>query len=124
VHVRSIHIQPFCVLRRTIGERDGYTPMHGAGFQGRATIAQMLKDHGVPLRTKHDGDGYEPAIRSCWGREERHTETLKWFLDNGVPVDDIYSICMTSTSNEKTKALLVERKGDNASDGANPNDEL
>ena len=49
---------------------------------------------------------------------------MKWFLDNGVPVDDIYSICMTSTSNEKTKALLVERKGDNASDGANPNDEL
>ena len=23
----------------------------------------MLKDHGVPLRTKHDGDGYEPASK-------------------------------------------------------------
>ena len=64
------------------------------------------------------------AVRSCWGREERHTETLKWFLDNGVPVDDVYSICMASTSNEKTEKLLVERKGANASDGAKTNDEL
>jgi hypothetical protein len=34
---------------------------HGAGFQGRAAIAQMLKDHGVSLRDKHPGDNYEPA---------------------------------------------------------------
>ena len=29
----------------TILFQDGYTPMHGAGFQGRAEIAQMLIDH-------------------------------------------------------------------------------
>ncbi|KAL7482294.1 hypothetical protein ACHAW6_007975 [Cyclotella cf. meneghiniana] len=93
----------------TIGERDGYTPMHGAGFQGRAEIAEMLKNHGVPLRDKHH-DGYEPAIRSCWGSEERHTETLIWFIDNGVPVEEIYDVCVTSSSNEQTKQFLRERK--------------
>jgi hypothetical protein len=35
---------------------------------------------------------------------------LRWFLDNGVPVDDLYDICMMSSSNEKTKSLLKERK--------------
>ncbi|KAL3805838.1 hypothetical protein HJC23_007799 [Cyclotella cryptica] len=93
----------------TIGERDGYTPMHGAGFQGRAGIAEMLKNHGVPLRDKHH-DGYEPAIRSCWGPEERHTEALKWFIDNGVPVEEIYDVCMASTSNEQTKKMLRDKK--------------
>merc|ERR1711868_173641 len=29
----------------TIPEKDGYTPMHGAGFQGRAEIAKILMDH-------------------------------------------------------------------------------
>ena len=28
----------------SIAEKDGYTPMHGAGFQGRAEIAKMLID--------------------------------------------------------------------------------
>lgn len=49
-------------------------------------------------------------VRSCWGPEDRHTETLRWFLDNGVPIDDIYDMCMASTGNEKTKQLLKERK--------------
>ena len=31
----------------TVPEKDGYTPMHGAGFQGRAEIAKILLDHGV-----------------------------------------------------------------------------
>jgi hypothetical protein len=35
---------------------------------------------------------------------------LKWFLDNGVPVDDIFDICMASSSNEATKELLTQRK--------------
>ena len=44
----------------TIGERDGYTPMHGAGFQGRVEIAEILHKHGVGLRDKHPGDDHEP----------------------------------------------------------------
>jgi len=37
--------------------------MHGAGFQGRKDIAELLLQHGVGLRDKHK-DGYELAIRS------------------------------------------------------------
>ena len=91
-----------------IGERDGYTPMHGAGFQGRKEIAELLLKHGVGLRDKH-ADGYEPAIRSCWGPESRHTETVEWFLDNGVPLDDIYDDCIERGS-DRTKQLLESRK--------------
>ncbi|KAL7430575.1 hypothetical protein ACHAXM_002258 [Skeletonema potamos] len=91
-----------------IGERDGYTPMHGAGFQGRKEIAELLLQHGVGLRDKHK-DGYEPAIRSCWGPEARHTETVEWFLDNGVPLDDIYDECMERGS-DRTKQFLTSRK--------------
>lgn len=93
----------------TIGERDGYTPMHGAGFQGRADIAELLLKHGVGLRDVHS-DGHEPAIRSCWGPEARHTEAVAWFLDNGVPLDAIYDVCSEMTKNPGTKALLEKRK--------------
>lgn len=82
----------------------------GAGFQGRADIAGVLLKHGVGLRDKH-ADGHEPAIRSCWGPEPRHTEAVAWFLDNGVPLDDIYDTCMEMTKNAGTKALLERRKG-------------
>jgi hypothetical protein len=33
-----------------IGEKSGYSPMHGAGFQGRATITKLLIDFGVPFQ--------------------------------------------------------------------------
>lgn len=51
------------------------------------------------------------TVRSCWGPEERHTETVAWFLDNGVPIDEIYDTCMEMTNNAATKALLQQRKG-------------
>ena len=62
----------------SIPEKDGYTPMHGAGFQGRAEIAQMLINHGLDKSDRHS-DGYTPMLRACWGREMRHTETGKSF---------------------------------------------
>jgi len=93
----------------SIGEKQGYTPMHGAGFQGRAEIAAILKKHGAELRDVHE-DGNEPIIRSCWGESGRHTETVAWFLDNGVPIMDIYESCFEKTPNERTKALLEARK--------------
>ena len=49
-------------------------------------------------------------VRSCWGPEARHTETLAFFLDNGVPLDDIYDKCLEMTKNEGTKELLEKRK--------------
>ncbi len=54
----------------TIGENDGYTPMHGAGFQGRAAIAKLLIEHGIPVSAVHE-DGFAPIHRACWGKEQR-----------------------------------------------------
>ena len=49
-------------------------------------------------------------VRSCWGPEARHTETVAWFLDNGVPLDELYDTCMEMTNNAGTKELLNKRK--------------
>lgn len=94
----------------TIPERDGYTPMHGAGFQGRAEIAEILFKAGVPLRDVH-ADGNEPAIRTCWGSEPRHLEALEFFLDNGVPLDEIYDKCHDMSNNQQIRSMLEKRKG-------------
>lgn len=92
----------------TIGEKDGYTPMHGAGFQGRAEIAQILIDHGMDPRDVHQ-DGYEPIVRACWGREKRHSDTVKRLLPYLDPQRDsrqghtIEKQCVEKTPNEKTR---------------------
>ncbi|RHY28829.1 hypothetical protein DYB32_007393 [Aphanomyces invadans] len=70
----------------TIGEKDGYTPLHGAGFQGRAEIAKILIAHGLDPLDQHE-DGYTPMHRAAWGGERRHTETVLAFLEAGVPAD-------------------------------------
>ncbi|RHX98517.1 hypothetical protein DYB25_007555 [Aphanomyces astaci] len=70
----------------TIGEKDGYTPLHGAGFQGRAEIAKILIAHGLDPLHQHE-DGYAPIHRAAWGGERRHTETVYAFLNAGVPAD-------------------------------------
>merc|ERR1712110_825036 len=71
----------------TIPEKDGYTPMPGAGFQGRAEIGKILMKHGVDIHgTKHK-DGYLPFHRACWGNELRHAETVRMFINSGVDPD-------------------------------------
>ncbi len=69
-------------VKVTIPEKDGYTPFHGAGFQGRATIAKMLLNHlgdhhGMKFAREKHADGFEPIFRAVWGNTERHTETVK-----------------------------------------------
>lgn len=90
-----------------IAEMNGYTPMHGAGFQGRPEIAKLLHEHGVPLRGLHD-DGFEPIHRACWGPDARHTATVKFFLDAGVPVDEIFYSCMEGSKSDDTKKMIVD----------------
>ena len=46
----------------TIPEKDGYTPMHGAGFQGRAEIAKVLIKHGLDPSDMHCASR-QPASR-------------------------------------------------------------
>ena len=36
-----------------VPEKDGYTPMHGAGFQGRAEVAKLLIAHGLDPSDVH-----------------------------------------------------------------------
>ena len=65
----------------TVGEKDGYTPMHGAGFQGRAKVAKLLAEAGVDVNAVH-ADGYAPIHRCCFG--DGHPQTLRVFLEAGV----------------------------------------
>jgi len=70
-----------------IPEKQGYTPMHGAAFQGRAEVAEALINYLNPSH-QHDGDGFRPIHRACWGKEPRHTATVKVFLEAGVKHDE------------------------------------
>ena len=81
---------------------------HGAGFQGRAEIAKLLLDHGIPPLDVHS-DGYIPMHRACWGQEDRHTDTVRVFLKAGVPVRykaENGKTCWQMTKNKETKKLL------------------
>jgi ankyrin repeat protein len=94
----------------SIAEKDGFTPPHGAGFQGRAEIMRMLKETaGLSLMEVHN-DGFYPLHRACWGRKEGHTETVKYLLDEGIDVNlkggPDSKTCFEMTTNEGTKELL------------------
>ena len=98
------------LLRRgadaSIGEQDGYTPLHGAGYQGRADVARiLLQDERVP-NAMH-ADGFFPVHRALWGSEQRHTDTLRVFLENGA-----YG---TLTRDGKTLLEVAQQKGNSAS---------
>jgi ankyrin repeat protein len=83
--------------------------LHGAGFQGRPRIAKLLIDHGLDPLDMHK-DGYLPIHRACWGREKRHTLTVKTFIDNGGVRHDAASedgkTCKDVTNNPETLQLL------------------
>ena len=47
-----------------IGEENGYTPMHGAAFQGRYDVAQyLIQVAGLDPNDLHS-DGYRPIHRA------------------------------------------------------------
>ena len=96
----------------------GYTVMHGAGFQGRAEILKLL------LEDKRDidpseihQDGFSPLHRACWGNEVRHAETVKVFVEEaGVPWDfksKKGTTCLDVTGNSATRNFLLKKKKQN-----------
>jgi ankyrin repeat protein len=92
-----------------IGERDGYTPAHGAGFQGRAKIMEILNKHdGVDVMRDFHSDGYAPLHRSCWGNEQRHADTVQYLLEIGVDptLEGNGKTCAEMTRNPATLAIL------------------
>merc|ERR1711865_199602 len=84
----------------TIGEGEGYTPFHGAGFQGRADVAKHLLAHRLDPSARHS-DGYTPLHRACWGNEQRHTDLVKLLVKHGVDPEEEGNgkTCMTMSSN-------------------------
>jgi ankyrin repeat protein len=94
-----------------VSEKDGYNPPHGAGFQGRPDVMSLLIKHGIPVNEAHS-DGFTPLHRACWGREERHAETVRVLVEEGS-VDaftkstvGIGRTCLQMTQNPKTKEYL------------------
>lgn len=86
----------------TIPEKDGYTPPHGAGFQGRAEIARLLHAHGINIDVAHS-DGNRPIQRACWGNDKRHADTVKTFVELGAAL----AVKDCRTSNPHTKSYLA-----------------
>ncbi|GMH69273.1 hypothetical protein TrRE_jg12975 [Triparma retinervis] len=60
-------------------EKSGQTALMRAILSGQTSAVYYLLKHGA--RTD-----YEPIFRACWGSESRHTETVRIFLEAGVPV--------------------------------------
>ena len=85
----------------TIAEQDGYTPMHGAGFQGRPEIAALLITKGKMDPQDTHKDGYQPIHRACWGREQRHADMVAVLIKAGVPAD-------VAAGNGKTCAEMTQ----------------
>ena len=67
----------------TIGERQGYTPVHGAAFQGRPDVMHFLNQVGLDVNHVHE-DGFSPIHRACWGSEPKHTDTFKALVKMGT----------------------------------------
>mmetsp|Transcript_39140 Transcript_39140/g.60992 ORF Transcript_39140/g.60992 Transcript_39140/m.60992 type:complete len:212 (-) Transcript_39140:49-684(-) len=65
-----------------IGEQDGYTCLHGAGFQGRPKVAAVAVEAGVPAHDMHN-DGFLPIHRCTWGSKAGHAETARILVEKG-----------------------------------------
>lgn len=74
----------------SIGEMQGYTPMHGAGFQGRSEVARVLLKHDIPAHDVHP-DGFSPLHRAAWGRDDKHRATIRVLVEEGKEDVDVTS---------------------------------
>lgn len=112
----------------SIPEKDGYTPPHGAAFQGRVAVLQVLVRHGIVVSGNDvvHADGYLPFHRACWGREQRHTEFVEYMLAQGLAHADVPSqsgmVCSDMTQNAATQKVLVQYRA--ASGSAKRGNEL
>lgn len=95
----------------SVPEKDGYTPAHGAGFQGRVHVMKALHEAGINVVDDFAQDGYAPFHRACWGRREHHTETIQYLYEHaGVDIHNFAAqngkTCRDMTQNPDTIAYL------------------
>jgi len=93
----------------TVGEKDGYTVVHGAGFQGRADVLRVLHEKGVDLNDRNHRDGFTGLHRACWGQSPAHAQTVRVFLELGVDPNQKAAdgrTCGEMSSNHATKQVL------------------
>ena len=84
-----------------VGEKDGYTCMHGAGFQGHAKVVATALAAGVPVRGNPHEDGFLPIHRACWGDSKGHADTVRMMVLQGKEDVD------ARTADRQTPLLLV-----------------
>ena len=96
----------------TVAEKDGYTPPHGAGFQGRPEVMRVLKEvGGIDVVNSPHADGFFPIHRACWGREKRHADTVEFLVSVGEDpkrrsTGDRKQTCLEMTRNPHTIEVL------------------
>lgn len=96
----------------TVPEKDGYTPPHGAGFQGRPDVMRVLKEvGGIDVINSPHADGFFPIHRACWGRDQRHAKTVEYLLSigedpNRKSTGSRKQTCLEMTSNPHTIEVL------------------
>ena len=109
-HVDAVKLLLEAGADASIGESGGYTPIHAAAFQGRAAVVRELLGAGLDGAARHS-DGLAAFHRACYGAEPWHTETVRVFLEAGVPHDlqgDAGKSCTSGTRNAATLALINE----------------
>jgi ankyrin repeat protein len=98
----------------TATEKDGYNVLHASGFQGRDEILTMLLDHPTikSMVMEPHRDGYYPIHRACWGKEERHSNTVRIFVEKGGVDINLKAengrTCADATKNPGTLELISE----------------
>jgi ankyrin repeat protein len=105
----------------SVAEKDGYTPPHGAAFQGRTNVMAVLHEYGLSKQEYHS-DGYLPFHRACWGQTERHAVFVLYLLKQGIVTDiNVPSkdgkTCREMTRNAKTLKILDRYAAAAASSG-------
>lgn len=104
-----------------MADKDGYTPLDAAAFNGFDEIVhEILKHHPTLIKHAHGTDGLNPMHRAAWGSEDKHVETIGKFLlmgGNGniraaVPPQKTVLMEAAQRGNDKIVQLLIDAGAD------------
>ena len=100
-----------------IPEYEGYTPVHGAAFQGRTEVMELLMAAGVdPLGNKMHADGFDPAHRCCFksGKSQEHADTLEVLIKHGYDALRLLEkkMCVVRPPGDPVRRVVQDAVGD------------